>query len=67
MSSYLSYTFFQEPDGLAVGEDALDVDPDGAFGRVLAADHGEAQGPVPRPLLEADVLDGVAQVLLVAR
>ena len=51
-------TFFEKPDGLAVGEDALDVDADGALGTVLAADHGEAEAAVAGALLEADVLDG---------
>ena len=60
-------TFFEEPKGLSVGKDALDVDADGSLVRVLAAHHGESQALVARALHEDDILDAVHLALSLAR
>ena len=57
-------TFFKQAHGLTVGKDTLDVDSDGPLRGVLAPDDGEAEGLVPGPLLEGDVLDAVGLLLV---
>jgi len=59
-------TFFEEPKGLSVGKDALDVDADGSLVGVLAAHHGEAETLVARSLHEDDILDAVHLALSLA-
>ena len=59
-------TFFKQADSLSVGEDAFDVDADGALWRVLAAHNCEPKTLLSRPFLEGHILDAVALALPLA-
>ena len=61
------FTFFEQPNSLAVGKDALDVDADRALWRVLASNNGESETFLARTLLETHILDAVALTLALAR
>ena len=60
-------TFFEQPNSLAVGKDALDVDADRALWRVLASNNGESETFLARTFLETHILDAVALTLALAR
>ena len=59
-------TFFKQADSLSVGEDALDIDADGALWRVLAANNGESKTLLSWAFLKGHILDAVALALALA-
>ena len=61
------FTFFEQPHGLTVREDTLDIDPYGPLGRVLSSNHGEAKALHSRTFLKSHILDTVALTLFLAR
>ena len=56
-------TFFKQANSLSVGEDALDVDANGALWRVLAAHNGEPKTLLSWAFFEGHILDAVALAL----
>ena len=60
-------TFFEQPNSLPVGKDALDVDADRALWRVLASNNGESETFLAGTFLETHILDAVALTLALAR
>ena len=62
-----TFTFFEQPHGLSVREDTLDIDPYGPLGRVLSSNHGEAEAFHSWTLLKSNILDAVALTLFLTR
>ena len=56
-------TFFKQANSLSVGEDALDIDSNGALGRVFAAHNSETKTFLSWTFLESHILDAVALAL----